>query len=123
MAHLHSNVTVSGSEKTTVVKMLVDTGATYSVIPKAIARSVGITPQRCLKVRLSLPDGRRRNLEASAALFRIGHREAPGTILVGDVVEPVLGVSTLDALGLAVDSGGRKLIATRPYTVRLTGYR
>src|ERR1041384_8275459 len=103
MAHMHKDVVVSG-DKTANVRMLVATGATYSVVPKAVARAVGITPQRSLKLRLTLPDGRRRNVEASAALFRIGHREAPGMVIVGDVVEPVLGVSTLDALGLAVDS-------------------
>ena len=42
-------------------------------------------------------------LDAGTAIFRIGGREAPATILVGDVAEPILGVETLEALGLTVD--------------------
>src|SRR2546423_14371413 len=100
MAHLHKRVAVTG-EKTVAVRMLVDTGATYSAIPKALARAVGIMPLRSL--RMTLADGRRRKIEAGTAIVRIGHREALTTILVGDVVEPILGATTLEVLGLAVD--------------------
>ena len=120
MGHFHKHVKVSG-DKTVTVRMLVDTGTTYSVISKALARAVGVP--RLRPVMMTLADGRRRKLSAATAVFRIGHREAPTTILVGDVVEPILGVETLDLLGLAVDPKRRKLTPTRPYTVRLGGYR
>jgi predicted aspartyl protease len=55
--------------------------------------------------------------------FEIDGRQAPTTILVGNVDEPVLGVEALEALGLVVDPRRRRLSPSRPYAVRLGGYR
>jgi predicted aspartyl protease len=41
MGHVHQRVKLS-AERTVTVRMLVDTGATYSVIPESLARAVGI---------------------------------------------------------------------------------
>ena len=41
MGHVHQRGTLS-AEKTVAVRMLVDTGATFSVIPEALARAVGV---------------------------------------------------------------------------------
>ena len=120
MADIHKRVTISG-ESTLSVRMLVDTGTTYSMIPQSVARAAGITPLPA--VMMTLADGRRRKLRAATAVLRVGHREAPATVLVGDVVEPILGVEALDVLGLAVDPKRQRLTPTRPYTVRLGGYR
>jgi len=121
MGHVHQRVKVS-AEKTATVSMLVDTRATFSMIPEALARAVGVKRLR-RSVAITLADGRRVRLDAGTAIFRIGGREAPTTILVGDVVEPILGVETLEALGLTVDSRRRRLAPSRNYAVRLGGYR
>jgi clan AA aspartic protease len=121
MGHLHQRVKLSADKSATVL-MLVDTGATFSVIPKALARAVGIRPLR-RRVTITLADGRRVKVEAGTAVFGIAGREAPATILVGDVIEPLLGVETLEALGLTVDPRRRKLTPSRQYAVRLGGYR
>jgi len=121
VGHIHQRVTLS-AEKTVTVRMLVDTGATFSVIPETLARAVGVRPLR-RSVPIRLADGRRVRLAPCTAIFRIGAREAPATILVGDVVEPILGVETLEALGLTVDSRRGRLTPSRGYTVRLGGYR
>lgn len=60
---------------------------------------------------------------ADVAVARIDGCEAPATILVGRVDEPILGVETLEALGLVVDPRRKRLSPSRPYTVRLGGYR
>jgi len=120
MAHFHKRVTISG-DKSLSVRMLVDTGTTYSVVSKALARAAGITPLPA--VMMTLADGRRRKLRPATAILRVGHREAPATVLVGDVAEPILGVEALDVLGLALDPRRQRLTPTRPYTVRLGGYR
>ena len=120
MGHIHQRVKVS-AEKTATVRMLVDTGATFSVIPEALARAVGIKRLR-RSVAITLADGRRVRLDAGTAIFRIGRREAPATILVGGVVEPILGAETLEALGLTVDSRRRRLAPSRHYAVRLGGF-
>ena len=86
MGHVHQRVTLS-AEKAATVRMLVDTGTTFSVIPEALARAVAIKRLR-RSVTITLADGRRVTLDAGTAIFRIGGREAPATILVGDVAEP-----------------------------------
>ena len=120
MGHVYQRVKLS-ADKAVTVRMLVDTVATFSVIPQALARAIGIKRlQR--SVRISLADGRKLKLDAGVAIFRIGAREAPATILVGDVTEPILGVETLEALGLAVDPRRRRLTPSRHYAVRLGAY-
>ena len=121
VGHVHQRVRLS-AEKAVTVRMLVDTGATFSVISEALARAVGIKRLR-RSVPITLADGRRVKLDAGVAIFRIEGREAPATILVGDVAEPILGVETLEALGLTVDPRKRRLTPSRRYAVRLGGYR
>jgi clan AA aspartic protease len=102
--------------------MLVDTGATFTVIPKRLAKAIGMRrPQRLVKVRLA--DGRALRLGADVAILQIDGRQAPATVLVGKVDEPVLGVEALEALGLVVDPHRKRLSPSRPYAVRLGGYR
>jgi aspartyl protease family protein len=121
MGHIHQRVRLRAGKATTV-QMLVDTGATYSVIPPRLAKAVGILrPRRTVTVRLA--DGRRIRLGADVAILRIDGREAPATILVGKVDEPILGVEALEALGLVVDPRRKRLSPSRPYAVRLGGYR
>ena len=104
------------------VRMLVDTGATFSVISKALAKAIGLHPlSRPLTMRLA--DGRRVKAEPATAFFAVAGREAPATVLVGDVIEPILGVETLEALGLMVDARGRRLRPSRGYAVRVGGCR
>lgn len=57
------------------------------------------------------------------AIIQVDGREAPATILVGKVDEPILGVEALEALGLVVDPKRKRLTPSRPYAVRLGGYR
>ena len=121
MGHLHSRVHLS-ADKTTTVRMLVDTGATYSMISKDLAQTIGVRPlPRPVTIRLA--DGRRVKVEAATAIFGVAGREAPATILVGDVAGPILGVETLEVLGLTVDRRGRRLRPSRQYAARLGGYR
>ena len=121
MGHIRKMVRLKG-EKTATVRMFVDTGATYSVIPPRLATVLGISRPRRF-VRLRLADGRRVRMGADVAIVWIDGREAPTTVLVGDVDEPILGVETLEALGLVVDPRRKRLRPSRPYAVRLGGWR
>jgi clan AA aspartic protease len=120
MGHVYQRVKLS-AERTVTVRMLVDTGANYSVIPEALARAVGIKRLR-RSVLITLADRRRVKLDAGTAIFRIGAREAPATLLVGEVAEPILGVETLEGLGLTVDPRRRRLAPSRHYAVRLGAF-
>jgi predicted aspartyl protease len=74
-------------------------------------------------VSVRLADGRRLRLGADLAIVKIDGREAPTTVLVGKVDEPILGVEALEALGLSVDPAKKRLSPSRPYAIRLGGYR
>jgi len=100
----------------------VDTGAIFSVIPPGLARILGIRrPRRFVKVRLA--DGRSIRLGADIAILQVDGREAPATILVGKVDEPILRVEALDALVLVLNPKRKRLSPSRPYAVGLGDYR
>ena len=120
MGHIVQDVLLE-AEKRRRVRMLVDTGATFSVIPDRLAGALGVKRLR-RAMPITLADGRRVRFDASTAFFRVAGREAPATILVGNVAEPILGVATLEALGLMVDPKRGRLVPSRGYAVRL-GYR
>jgi len=110
------------TDKAITIRTLVDKGATFSVIPPRLAKALGIKrPRRSVRVRLG--GGRRVRMGADVAVLQIDSREAPTTILVGKVDEPILGVEALEALGLVVDPQKKRLSLSRPYAVRLGGYR
>jgi aspartyl protease family protein len=117
MGHVRQEVELT-AEKSTRIRMLVDTGATFSVIPKTLADAIGVKP-RGGRYTVTLADGRRVKCASDIVRFRLGKREAPGVILIGSVAEPLLGVETLEGLGLAVDPRRGRLIPTRGYTIRL----
>jgi aspartyl protease family protein len=119
MGHVRQEVGLTAEKSATAtVRMLVDTGATFSVIPKTLAQAIGVKP-RGKPYTVTLADGRRVKCASALVGYRIGKREAPGVILVGDVAEPLLGVETLEGLGLAVDPRRGRLIPTRGYTIRV----
>jgi len=99
MGHIHQQVRLR-AERAITIRILVDTGATFSVIPRRLARALGITPRRSVSVGLA--DGRRVRLKADVAIIQIDGREAPATV---------------------VDPRKKRLSPSRPYAVRLGGYR
>jgi predicted aspartyl protease len=116
MGHFHQRVKLL-ADKTATVDMLVDTGATYSLISPALAKALGVK-RLGRSITMPLADGRHVKRPLGAAVFRIADREAGGLILIGDVAEPILGVEVLEALGLAVDPVKGRLVPTRGYAVR-----
>ena len=67
--------------------MLVDTGATFWVIPPQLVRALGI-PRLKRSVTVRPADGTALRLRAGVAVFEIDGREAPATILVGTSRNP-----------------------------------
>ena len=117
MGHVYQEVTVT-ARKTAKVRMFVDTGATFSIISPGLARRIGLYGLK-KRYRVSLATGYVTTMSAGTAFFALLGRLAPATVLVGNVDEPILGVETLEALGLAVDPNSGKLRKTRAYAVRL----
>jgi len=94
------------------IALLVDTGATLSWIPREILRGLGVTPTSRLEFQLA--EGRVLEREVGAALFTIDGRTLAIPVAFGESGEqPVLGATTLEALGFAVDPVERKLVSRR----------
>lgn len=91
------------------VDALVDTGATFTWIPRDVLASVGVTPTD--ERPFVLADGREVRYAIAWARIRIGGREQPTIVVFGEPgTEPILGVVTLEEFLLAVDPVSRRLV-------------
>ncbi len=89
-------------------KALVDTGTTFTVIPRHIYEELGLRTvgKRRVKTASGYVD-----MDESFALVEVGNRRGVSPVLVSSGLNEVLiGVITLEALGLTVDptTGGLK---------------
>jgi clan AA aspartic protease len=113
---------VVSARRSATVRFLVDTGATFAVIPPSLARRIGVAlTERAFAVTLA--DGRRKHLRACTVGLRVGRREGPMTALVLSGSEPLLGVEALEGLGLRVDPSRGRLEASRSSAALLVGVR
>jgi clan AA aspartic protease len=120
VGHVHVEVTLK-AKRSARVRFLVDTGATYALVPPALARRVGMAPSP-VRDRVRLANGRQARLPTAVALVRIDGRETAALFWIGACDEPLLGVETLEALGLAVEPARGRLRPTRSYATRLGGF-
>ena len=115
MGHTFVNAYLEGRKREEEVKMLVDTGATFTVIPKELAERLDIPKLRKKRVKLA----NEMETEAGLAHIKIKEGEAPVTVLIMDCEEPLLGVETLETLGLKVNPEMEKLKPTRSFVLRV----
>lgn len=105
------DVEVISSKGVSKFRALVDTGATYTVIPpKRTAEELGIASTG-RRVRVVTARGEAM-LEESVAVIRLmGEEGGTNVVLISDEVEQVLigGVTTLETFGLRVDPTTGKL--------------
>jgi len=95
---------------------LVDTGATYTSIPREILERLGISPQE--ERPFILANGQRVNYGLAWVRVRLDGREEPTMVIFGEVgSDPLLGAFTLEGFGLGVDAVNRQLIPTPGYLV------
>ncbi len=92
--------------------MLVDTGATYTFLPLSVVEKIGAirTPW---KVKVTLGNGRTMDAEIALTLIEAEGRESPVKVAIADGAIEVIGVETLEALGLKVNPVSGKLEPTR----------
>ena len=96
-------------ESRLTLDLLVDTGATWSVIPPEVARVLGVEPFETRPVRTA--DGRRLDLPLAQAWITVEGRSLITPCLIGSPGVPaLLGAVTLEGLGLAVDPVQRVLV-------------
>jgi aspartyl protease family protein len=121
MGHVHVEAQVSARRRKKV-RFLVDTGATYTIIPEELVEDLGIEPLP-QRFRVSLVDGRIKRLKACALGIEVAGRSGPTTALILRGSEPLLGVETLEALGLKVNTEKGRLEPTRAKGALLVGLR
>lgn len=87
--------------KSAEVKGLVDTGATLTVLPRNVAKSLGIIPKSTATV---LTAGGPVSIDISNVEIELGGKKETIRVAISDIIDRVLiGVTTLEILGLAVD--------------------
>lgn len=89
-------------------KFLVDSGASYTVVPENILKKIGIKPEG--KEDFFLADGRSISRKVGNALYEYEGIQRAAPVLFGEKDDSLLlGTFTLEALGLTLDPFKRKL--------------
>lgn len=121
MGHVYVEARIFARRHATT-RFLVDTGATHTIVPPSLVRQIGAAtlPGR---FAVTLADGTRRRLKACSMGIEVCDRTAPTIALVLPRGDPLLGVETLEALGLRVNPSSRRLEPTRAQAALLVGVR
>jgi predicted aspartyl protease len=94
------------------VRLLVDSGAVFSLLPRADWKALGLKPER--EVEFVLADGSTLARGVSEATFEIEGRRATSPVVLGEADdEPLLGAVTLETLGLMLDPLKRRVVPMR----------
>ena len=123
MGTFHYQIEVGAAETGPFAPLtaVVDTGATYSWIPRSILMGLGVTPRESRPFVVA--DGRSIEREIAVVYIRIDGQIFPTICVVGDEgTQPLLGAITLEAFGFAADPVNRRLVRL-PYQYLLrTGW-
>lgn len=93
------------------LEALVDTGATYTWVPRSVLEGLGIRPAR--ERPFILADGKEVLYGVAWTMVRLDSQVEPTLVVFGDEgTEALLGVFTLEGFGLGVDAVNERLIPT-----------
>jgi len=102
------------SGRTRTLSLPVDTGATYTTLPREVVEAVGCHPIG--KRRVLLADGREEEWPVGAVSLTLEGQELPTVCLIGPNGGPaLLGAVTLEEFALSVDPVAKRLIPVRSY--------
>jgi predicted aspartyl protease len=105
----------------TELQGLVDTGATFTLVPAEVLDQLEVS--RARKVRLRLADGRLVERDAGETLVDLDGHIVRTIVSFGDEGDPVLiGAYTLEAALLAVDPAGRRLVPSEGLLMLAVGF-
>ncbi len=91
--------TVSGPLGKRTIQLLVDSGAQYTLVPDGVWQALGIGPKRT--VTFTMADGTRIDRRVSECHMELAGGEGHTPVVLGEPGdEPLLGVVTLENLGL-----------------------
>lgn len=96
------------SAKKILVDFLIDSGAVYSLVPKQKLKSLGLKPYK--SVDFVLADGTKITRQVGDAYFEYQGEGGSAPVIFGEAGdEPLLGVTTLESLGLVLNPFRREL--------------
>ncbi len=114
LVHIDLEVSSEGGARATV-RFLVDSGATYSLLPEAVWRLLSLVPKRALD--FTLVDGTIIRRQVSECRFIYQGIDAFSPVILGEPNdEGLLGAVTLENLGLVLNPFERTL---QPMRLRL----
>jgi clan AA aspartic protease len=109
------------SGKSETVRFLVDSGATYSLLPMDVWQSIGLAPKR--KVSFVLADGTTVERSVSEAYLILPQGESHTPVILGEEGDQaLLGAVTLEILGLVLNPFDRTLHPMRMLLMRDTAH-
>jgi clan AA aspartic protease len=90
------------------VSAMVDTGASYTYVPRSVLEKLGVKPT--FKFPFVLADGREVKLDMAETKVKFDGMTRTQLVVFGEEdTEPLLGAFSLESFGLAVDPLKRKL--------------
>lgn len=111
MGLIHIGVTIANPgnpRKAAKLSFLVDSGAVYSVVPKAVLRKLGVKPHS--KRTFTLADGTQITRQVGDAIFKLNGQQGASPVIFGEKGDStLLGTVSLEALGLILDPIRREL--------------
>ena len=91
------------------VEVTVDTGSTFTAVPRELLQRLGVPVERSAQSELA--DGSVVAVEIGRTVIRLKGQEFPTPVIFGEESEPsLLGVVTLEDALLAVDPVGGRLV-------------
>lgn len=103
---------VRGPSGETSVRLLVDSGAKYTVLPNAIWRQIGLSPKR--RMTFVLADSSHVSRAVSECHIRLGEHDGHTPVVLGQKTDvAILGVITLEEFGLVLNPFSRTLQPAR----------
>jgi aspartyl protease family protein len=111
MGHVRVRIKLANPERLNegveVEEALVDAGATWTSVPRALAQQLRLRVMGQMAVKTAAGP---QTLDQSYAYIELADRRMVTPLLVSDILEGVLiGVTTLEAMGLAVDPASGQL--------------
>ena len=99
----------AGSERSLELTGIVDTGASYTVVPASILDELGIERER--SVNFTLADGSQRRMDVGWVVMDLEGQTGSVYIVFGRENSPILlGAMALETFALAADAKNRRLI-------------
>jgi clan AA aspartic protease len=96
------------------LEALVDTGATYTWLPRDVLDRLEVVPEE--QRQFVLADGREVEYGVAWIRIRIDGKTEPSLCVFGELgTEPLLGVFTLEGFGLGVNPVNRQLVPVRAH--------